>query len=49
MITVRTFLAVSAAQNLEVYQMDVHDAFLHGDICDLQLVSLFTSLTWYVV
>ena len=32
MVTIFTFLAAATTKNLELYQMDVHNAFLHGDL-----------------
>ncbi|KAL0458656.1 UNVERIFIED_CONTAM: Retrovirus-related Pol polyprotein from transposon RE1 [Sesamum latifolium] len=32
MVSIRTFLVVAAIRNWEFHQMDVHNAFLHGDL-----------------
>ncbi|KAJ1704540.1 hypothetical protein LUZ63_004319 [Rhynchospora breviuscula] len=32
MVSVKTFLAVAVARGWELHQMDVHNAFLHGDL-----------------
>lgn len=32
MVSVRSFLKVDVASDWEVHQMDVHNAFLHGDL-----------------
>ena len=34
MVTVRTFLTVAAIRKWELHQMDVHNAFLHGDLAE---------------
>jgi hypothetical protein len=34
MVTLCTFLAVASIKKWEIHQMDIHNAFLHGDFED---------------
>ncbi|GJZ01314.1 retrovirus-related pol polyprotein from transposon TNT 1-94 [Tanacetum coccineum] len=44
MVTVRVFLAIAAAKQWELHQMDVHNVFLHGDL-EEEIFLNYTTLT----
>ena len=34
MVTIRTFLTIATTKHWELHQMDVHNAFLHGELVE---------------
>nr|XP_016444963.1 PREDICTED: uncharacterized mitochondrial protein AtMg00810-like [Nicotiana tabacum] len=46
MVTVRSIIALTASKNWELFQIDVHNAFLQGDLCEevyLEILEGFKS------
>jgi len=47
MSSVRTFLSIAVVRGWELHQMDVNNAFLHGDLEEDVYMSHLVTQTWY--